>query len=163
MYKELYESTKDLIFADSLLIVSDIQGASLILGFHDKLLFIMILNKQSQYLFFLFVRYILCCFVCRTEAAEQSYWKPRKQTNCKNVLVNIETLLNNKKIHRIPPLFHQNKYLADFKKKAELFNCLSAKQCSLINNSSELPLNLCKKTDNSLFQQSLSLVMIWHH
>ena len=37
----------------------------------------------------------------------------------------------------MPPFFHQNKYVADFKKKAELFNCFFAKQCSIINNSSE--------------------------
>ena len=33
----------------------------------------------------------------------------------------LKTLLNNKKISCIPPLFHQGKYLTDFKKKAELF------------------------------------------
>ena len=50
----------------------------------------------------------------------------------------------------IPPLFHQNKYVTDFKKKAELFNCFFAKQCSIINNSSECPFNLCKKTGKSI-------------
>ena len=39
MYKELYESTKELIFADSLLIVNFIQVSSLIPVFHNKLLF----------------------------------------------------------------------------------------------------------------------------
>ena len=38
--------------------------------------------------------------------------------------------------------FHQNKYVTVSKKKAELFNCL--------NKSSELPFNLCKKTDKSI-------------
>ena len=61
-----------------------------------------------------------------------------------------KSLLNNKKILCILPLFHQNKYVTDFKKKAELFNCFFAKQCSIINNSSELPFNICKKTEKSI-------------
>ena len=47
-------------------------------------------------------------------------------------------------------LFHQNKYVTDFKKKIELFNFFFAKQCSIINNSSELPFNLCKKVDKPI-------------
>ena len=62
----------------------------------------------------------------------------------------LKSLLNNKKIPCIPPLFHQNKYVTDFKKKAELFNCFFAKQCSIINNSSKLPSNIWKKTGKSI-------------
>ena len=61
----------------------------------------------------------------------------------------LKSLLN-KKIPCIPPLFHQNKYLTDFKKKVELFNCFFAKQCSIINNSSEPPSSIWKKTDKSI-------------
>ena len=61
-----------------------------------------------------------------------------------------QLLLNNKKIPCIPPLFHQNKHVTDFKKKAELFNCFFAKQRSIINNSSELPSNNLKKTGKSI-------------
>ena len=50
----------------------------------------------------------------------------------------LKTLLNNKKIPCIPPLLQDNKYVTDFKKKAELFNLMFAKQCSIIYNSSEL-------------------------
>ena len=60
----------------------------------------------------------------------------------------LKSLLNNK-IPCISPLLYENKYVTDIKKKAELFNCLFAKQCSLVNNSSELPFNLCKKRDQS--------------
>ena len=49
----------------------------------------------------------------------------------------------------IPLLFHQGKYVTDFKKKAKLFNSFS-KQCSIIQNSSKLPLTLNKKTKNSI-------------
>ena len=55
-------------------------------------------------------------------------------------------LLNNKKVPCIPPLLEDNKYVTDFKKKAELFNLFFAKQCSIIDNSSELPSNYLKKT-----------------
>ena len=62
----------------------------------------------------------------------------------------LKSLLNNKKTPCIPPLFNQNKYVTDFKKKAELFNCFFAKQCSIIDNSSELPSNISKKADKSI-------------
>ena len=59
-------------------------------------------------------------------------------------------MLNNKKNPCIPPLLQGNKYVTDFKKNAELFNLLFAKQCSKIYNSSELPLNFLRKTDKSI-------------
>ena len=59
-------------------------------------------------------------------------------------------LLNNNKIPCIPPLLQNNKYVTDFKKKAELFNLFFVKQCSRIDNSNELPLNFLKKTDKSI-------------
>ena len=36
-------------------------------------------------------------------------------------------------------------------KRKQLFNCFFAKQCSIIDNSSELPLNFFKKTNKSTF------------
>ena len=42
----------------------------------------------------------------------------------------LKILLNNKKNPCIPPLLQDNKYVTDFKKKAELFNCFFGKQCS---------------------------------
>ena len=58
--------------------------------------------------------------------------------------------LNNKKIPHIPLFFHGNESVTDFRKKAELFNSFFAKQCSLVSNSSELPLNLPYSTENRL-------------
>ena len=55
-----------------------------------------------------------------------------------------------------PPLFHGNEYVTDFKKKAELFNSFFAKQCSLIGNSTELPLNLHYTTDKRLNTSNFS-------
>ena len=58
--------------------------------------------------------------------------------------------LNNKKTPIIPPLFYENRFVTDFKKKAELFNSFFAKQCTIINNGSSLPTELLLKTDKSL-------------
>ena len=71
-------------------------------------------------------------------------------TSAKSYWSILKALLNNKKIPCIPPLFHEGKYVTDFKKKAELFNSFFGKQCSIIQNSSKLPLTLNKKTNNSI-------------
>ena len=62
----------------------------------------------------------------------------------------LQTLLNYKKVFCIHFSFHQNKYVTDFKKKAELYNCFFAKYCSMKNISSELSLNLFKKKSKSI-------------
>ena len=43
----------------------------------------------------------------------------------------LKSFLIGKKIPCIPPLFENNEYITDFKKKAELFNSFFANQCSL--------------------------------
>ena len=55
-----------------------------------------------------------------------------------------------RRIPCIPPLFHENKVITNFKKKAELFHTFFANQCTLLNNSSVLPKNLAKLTNKSL-------------
>ena len=45
-----------------------------------------------------------------TQKSSKAYWSLLKG------------LLNNKKIHFIPPLFHENRFITDFDEKAELFN-----------------------------------------
>ena len=62
----------------------------------------------------------------------------------------LKLFLNNKKIPIIPPLFHENKFITDFKEKAELFNAFFAKQCSLIDNNSSLPNKLIYLTEKRL-------------
>ena len=57
---------------------------------------------------------------------------------------------NNKKIPCIPPIFHENKFVTNFKEKAELLNSFFAKQCSIIDNGSEFSSFLHLKTDKSL-------------
>ena len=71
-------------------------------------------------------------------------------------MVSIKSFFNNKKIPLIPPLFHENKFVTDYKEKVELFNAFFAKQCSLVNNSSKLPSHLHYLTDNRLSSVSFS-------
>ena len=54
----------------------------------------------------------------------------------------LKILLNNKKIPCMPPLFHEYKFITDFKEKAELFNQFFVNQCSLLSNNNVLPTDL---------------------
>ena len=65
-------------------------------------------------------------------------------------MVIYESLSIIKKIPCIPPIFHENRFVTNFKEKAELFNSFFAKQCSIIDNGSEIPSFLHPKTDKSL-------------
>ena len=71
-------------------------------------------------------------------------------TSLKSYWSILKTLSNNKKIPCIPLLLQDNKYVTDFKKKAELFNLFFAKQCSIIDNFRALPSNFLKKIDKSI-------------
>ena len=62
----------------------------------------------------------------------------------------LKTFLNNQKIPCIPPLFYENKFITDFKEKAELFNHFFVNQCSLLSNNSVLPTNLPQLTSKCL-------------
>ena len=68
----------------------------------------------------------------------------------------LKIFLNNKKIPIVPPLYHKNEFVIDFKKKAELFNSFFADQCSLISNSSELPSKLEYLTQSRLSSVTFS-------
>ena len=67
------------------------------------------------------------------------------QTSPKSYWSILKTFLNNKKIPSIPPLLHQDKFIIDFKDKAEMFNNVFADHCSILRNKSELPAILSKK------------------
>ena len=68
----------------------------------------------------------------------------------------LKTLLNDKKIPCILPIFHNNKCIANFKEKSETFNTFFAEQCSLIPNRSVLPSQLTILTENSLSKCNFS-------
>ena len=63
----------------------------------------------------------------------------------------MKRFLNNKKIPLIPPLFHENRFIIDFKEKAELFNSFFSKQSSLITSNSKLPTSPSYLTDKRLY------------
>ena len=68
----------------------------------------------------------------------------------------LKTILNEKKVPCIPPIFHNNKYVTDFKEKSEIFNSFFANQCSLIPNNSILPSELKLLTEHNLTSSDLS-------
>ena len=72
------------------------------------------------------------------------------QKNSKLYWFLLKIFLNNKKIPIIPPLFYENRFITDFKEKAQLFNILFFKQCSLIPNNSSLPADVNYITDKRL-------------
>ena len=57
---------------------------------------------------------------------------------------------NNKKYHCIPPVFYENRFVTDFKENYDLFNSFVRKQCSVINNGSEMSSVLYVRTDKAL-------------
>ena len=44
-------------------------------------------------------------------------------TSAKTYWSILKRFLNDKRIPCIPPLFHDNKFITDFKEKAQIFNC----------------------------------------
>ena len=64
---------------------------------------------------------------CSIEGSKKKLMDPA--TSAKTYWSILKTLLNNKKNCCISPLFHQGKYVTDFKKKATLLNSFFAKQC----------------------------------
>ena len=78
--------------------------------------------------------------LCSKATAPKYYWPLLK------------TMLNDKKVPCIPPIFHDKfiTFIYYFSKKAYLFNYFFAKQCSIIENNSVLPLSTNPITDQYL-------------
>ena len=75
--------------------------------------------------------------------------KTKIRKKIKAIHIKVKKIIN-KKMPCISTLSHQGKYVIDFKKKAELFNFFFSKQCSIIQNSSKLPLTLSKNMKKSI-------------
>ena len=71
-------------------------------------------------------------------------------TSPKTYRLILKTFLNNKNISCIPPIYHNNNYITDFKEKAEILNNFFAKQCTIFNIASKLPTDSLKRTNNCL-------------
>ena len=65
-----------------------------------------------------------------------------KNTNPKYYWSILKSFLNNTKIPCIPTLIYNNQFITDFKENSELFNSFFAKQCSLIETGSKLPIQM---------------------
>ena len=65
-------------------------------------------------------------------------------------MVHIEKYSNNKKIPVTPPIFHDNKFITDFKQKAEIFNSHFSKKCTPLIDNSKIPLECPRKSNESL-------------
>ena len=62
----------------------------------------------------------------------------------------LRTILDNKAISCIQPIYYNNNYMTAFKEKAEIFNNFFAKQCTIVKNTSKLSTDSLKKTNNCL-------------
>ena len=79
---------------------------------------------------------------------------PLTSTNCYWSL--LKTILNEKKVPCIPPIFRNNKYVTDSKEKSEIFNSFFTNQCCLIPNNSILPSELKLLTEHTLTSYDFS-------
>ena len=61
-----------------------------------------------------------------------------------------KTFLISQKIPCIPPLFHNNKFISNFRDKVEVFNNFLSQQCTLIDSAIEIPARLNIKTIKTL-------------
>ena len=68
----------------------------------------------------------------------------------------LKAFLSNIKIPCIPPIYHYNNCITDFKERAQIFNNFLAKQCTLVENISKRRTNSFKKTNNPLWTISFT-------
>ena len=108
-------------------------------------------SNKNMFLFEKFIALQYQLNISIEESKEKHYTKLSSRladplTSPKKYWSMLQTFLNNKEILCIPPLFHENKFITDFKEKAELFNHFFVNQCSLLSNNSVLPTNLPQLT-----------------
>ena len=90
------------------------------------------------------------------ESSKQSYHKRVSEklssvsTSSKCYSSALKRMLNEKENPVIPPLFHNNNFISNFKEKSELFNEHFSEQCSLIQNKSAIPSVFTPRTHNLL-------------
>ena len=109
------------------------------------------------------MKYLQACLNAFAEVAKEKYYHDtinkllNTQKNSKIYWSLLKNFLTNKKIPIIPPMFYENRFITDFKEKAQLFNFFS-KQCSLIPNNSSLPPDINYVTDVNYITERLSTV-----
>ena len=109
------------------------------------------------------MKYLQACLNAFAEVAKEKCYHDtinkllNTQKNSKIYWSLLKNFLTNKKIPIIPPMFYENRFITDFKEKAQLFNFFS-KQCSLIPNNSSLPPDINYVTDVNYITERLSTV-----
>ena len=73
---------------------------------------------------------------------------PNPSTKC--YWSSIKTLLNEKKVPCVPPVYDHNRHVTYFKEKCQLFNSYFPEQCTLLKHASTLPNRCSKHTHNIL-------------
>ena len=95
------------------------------------------------------LKYLQTCLNASIEVTKEKYY--HNAVNKLIILVSIKTFIkNNKKIPIIPTPFYENRFIINFKEKAQIFNIFVSKQCSLILNNNSLPANVNYITDKRL-------------
>ena len=89
-------------------------------------------NTKSEYYSKLFMK------LSNPETSSRAYWPILK------------SFVNDNKIPIIPPLYHNGNFITNFRQKAEFFNFFFAEQCSILQNSSKLPIKSAPRTDQPL-------------
>ena len=91
-----------------------------------------------------------------TETAKQQYFaKIAKKLSDPNISSKtywpiLKCFLTGENVPCILPIFHESRFIIDFREKAELLNSFFSDQCSLVRNSSVLPTDFELFTDKSL-------------
>ena len=104
----------------------------------------------------LHLRYFQDLLNTKIEQAKRKYFEnishklSNKNLNPKKYWSLLKIILNGKKIPCIPPIYHNDKFVSDIKKKCDLFNSYFADQCTPLVNDSKLPSVLTVHTESLL-------------
>ena len=71
----------------------------------------------------------------------------------------IKIFVSNKKVQLIPYLYLENRFIADFKEMAELFNCFFSKQCPVLANHSKFSTSLSFRTDKRFSVEDIGKII----
>ena len=102
-----------------------------------------------------------------TEASKQQYYSRISKKlmdssrNPKAYCSLLKAFLNNTKIPCIHPLFHNNKFISNFRDKTELFYNYFSQQCTLIANSRQITATLNMKTTKTHSSIPVIRFLLW--
>ena len=104
----------------------------------------------------LHLRYFQDLLNTKIEQTKRKYFEnishklSNKNLNPKKYWLLLKIILNSKKIPCIPPIYYNDKFVSDIKKKYDLFNSYFADQCTPLINGSKFPSVLTVQTESHL-------------